>query len=383
MSEAAYPRFSDEEYARRYARVRALMREEGVDALLLYGTYAGQPDVHYLANFLPRQECYLVFPLEGEPALLVQYYNHVPDAREVAVVADVAWAGANTAASVVVRLSDHGLATASIGLVGAIPYQHHGLFRVTLPQARFSDLTGAYRRLRLVKSDEEIVWTRRGSALSDLAVRALAEELRIGMREHELGAIVQSAYLRAGGQHAISFLATTAMERPRRFAPAQTWTDRALERGDVILTEISAAYFGYSGQLLRPFAVGTAPTARYARIYAVAEEAYRRVVATLRPGATARDLLAAAAFVDDSGFTICDDLVHGYVGGYLPPVLRTPATQDGPVADLTFAPGMMVVVQPNVIDGEAGVQVGDLVLVTESGAESLHRYPLGFGVVGA
>ena len=45
---------------------------------------------------------------------------------------------------------------------------------------------------------------------------------------------------------------------------------------------------------------------------------------------------------------------------------------------------MTVVLQPNVItrDERAGVQTGELVLVTESGWESLHRYPRGLARIG-
>jgi hypothetical protein len=46
---------------------------------------------------------------------------------------------------------------------------------------------------------------------------------------------------------------------------------------------------------------------------------------------------------------------------------------------------MTVVLQPNVItpDERAGVQTGELVLVTESGWEPLHRYPRGLGRIGS
>ena len=45
---------------------------------------------------------------------------------------------------------------------------------------------------------------------------------------------------------------------------------------------------------------------------------------------------------------------------------------------------MTVVLQPNVItpDERAGVQTGELMLVTESGCESLHDYPRGFRRIG-
>jgi Xaa-Pro aminopeptidase len=41
---------------------------------------------------------------------------------------------------------------------------------------------------------------------------------------------------------------------------------------------------------------------------------------------------------------------------------------------------MTVVVQPNVVtrDGRAGVQVGEMVLVTDTGIERLHKAPRGF-----
>ena len=122
----------------------------------------------------------------------------------------------------------------------------------------------------------------------------------------------------------------------------------------------------------------------------------------------AGDLTAAAAeIILGAGYTIYDDLMHGFGGGYLPPVIsradlesgRTAAPPAratsrgphlcaaGPAAtsrNFTFAAGMTVVLQPNVItpDERAGVQTGELVLVTESGWESLHRYPRGLGRIG-
>ena len=45
--------------------------------------------------------------------------------------------------------------------------------------------------------------------------------------------------------------------------------------------------------------------------------------------------------------------------------------------------GMTVVVQPNVVgpDGTAGVQTGELVLITKDGIERLHSFPRGFARV--
>jgi hypothetical protein len=94
-------------------------------------------------------------------------------------------------------------------------------------------------------------------------------------------------------------------------------------------------------------------------------------------------LAAAAAVIGQAGFTAIDDLVHGFGGGYLPPVVPAPG-RPVPAPDFVLAAGMTVVVQPNVVtrDGRAGVQTGELLLVTDSGPERLHAYPPGLQQVG-
>jgi Xaa-Pro aminopeptidase len=147
----------------------------------------------------------------------------------------------------------------------------------------------------------------------------------------------------------------------------------------VLLCEISASYWEYPGQLLRTFTVEAEPTPLYRELHGVAEAAFDAIVSRLRPGATANELVAAADVIADAGFTIRDDLVHGFVGGYLPPVLGSSARALVPIPDFTIASGMMLVVQPNVVtsDESAGVQTGELVLVTDQGAERLHTYERG------
>ena len=70
----------------------------------------------------------------------------------------------------------------------------------------------------------------------------------------------------------------------------------------------------------------------------------------------------------------------GYGGGYLPPVLGSASRPAGPLPDFNFAAGMTVVIQPNVIapGRNAGVQTGELVLVTETGIQRLHHAERGF-----
>jgi Xaa-Pro aminopeptidase len=205
------------------------------------------------------------------------------------------------------------------------------------------------------------------------------------MTEPEIADVIERAYVPAGATTVIHHIGITSMNEPDSGVPRQHRTGRRLRSGDSLTVEISAAWWGYPGQILRTFAVDAEPTPLFRRLHEVADEAYDSVTAALRPGATAADLVAASGVIEDAGFTIIDDLVHGFGGGYLPPVLGSRSRPAGDVPDLTFKPGMTVVVQPNVTttDWSAGVQTGELLVVTQAGAESLHSVPRGFLRLGA
>ncbi|MGH2512129.1 MAG: M24 family metallopeptidase [Candidatus Limnocylindrales bacterium] len=319
---AGYRRFSSAEYARRRVRVEALMADTGTDVLVILGNVGARHEVQYLTAFGPRWDSYLCYPRQGSPRLYVQLFNHVPNAREMAVV-DIAWAGTDPIATVAGDLLDRGLGAARIGLVGAISHRAWIALSGHLPKAELVDVSADFRRLRLVKSADEISWTREAARVCDLALAALVAEARPGLREHELGTVVEAAYGRAGGQHAICFLASGPMSGPGCYVPAQNWSNRRLRRGDVIIIELSAGFGGYTGQVLRSISVGAEPTTTYRRLHQCASNAFEAIAAEIRPGASAASLLAAAGSIDRAGYTVCDDVVHGYGGGYLPPVLRS------------------------------------------------------------
>ncbi len=177
-----------------------------------------------------------------------------------------------------------------------------------------------------------------------------------------------------GGTTHIHYFAATPMDEPRLAVPAQWPSTRALRQGDALTCEVSASFWDYTGQLLRTFAVGAEPPALYRELHEVADAALDAILARLRPGATAAELVEASGVIEDAGYTTRDDLVHGFVGGYLPPVLGSASRTLEPVPDFTFEAGMTVVVQPNVVtpDESAGVQTGELVAVTADGIERLH-----------
>jgi Xaa-Pro dipeptidase len=183
-----------------------------------------------------------------------------------------------------------------------------------------------------------------------------------------------------GGTNVIHYFGVTPMREPQMAVPAQFPSTRRVEKGDVVFAEISAAFWEHPGQVLRSFAVGEEPPPLYRELHAAADAAFDAIAALLKDGAKPADVIAAAGVIEAAGFTTIDDLVHGYGGGYLPPILGSKSRPAGPVPEEPFQAGETVVIQPNVVtrDGRAGVQTGELVLVTATGIERLHNVPRGF-----
>jgi Xaa-Pro dipeptidase len=374
-----YPRFSEEEFARRRAAVRATMARADAAALVAYGHWGSYNEVQFLSNYCVTWEAILIFPAEGEPTLLVQFFNHLRLAQKVSCVRDVRWLGNDYGRTVADNLRERGFTDCRIGLVGPFPFQRYESFRRALPNATLLDLSSEFLELRAIKSQEEIAFLRKGAEFSDLAIEALERKVRPGITEHQLAAIAEGAYLGLGGTNTIHYMGVTSMRNPSLCAPAQIHSNRIIQKGDVLITEISAQYHGYYGQILRSFTIGEPPTAPYQRLYDVAVETFNRVTAVIKPGATSEEVLDAAEYIHTCGFSICDGLVHGSGGGYWAPMIRTRRTT-ATTLPFTFKENMIIVIQPNVIteDNRMGVQVGEMMRITAAGTESLHRYPMCF-----
>jgi Xaa-Pro dipeptidase len=369
--------FSAQEMVRRRLALESVMAAEGVDHVVLYGANRSGSAVSWLTAWPVTREAH-VLVTRGEPdVLLVSFYNHVPEARRRAVAADVRFAGDDPASGLAELLRARGAGERPVGFVGPLPYDQYA---VLAEGRRLVDLSRAHIRLRLRKSEEELGALRHAAALTDAAASALVGGPLVGCTEHELIARLEAAYVAHGGMHHIHYVGVTPMSAPDRSVPAQWPSSRPVAAGDLLTFELSAAVAPeYSGQLLRSVTVAAEPSVEVRELHDVATAALDAVAARLCPGVHAAELVDAAAVIEDAGFTTVDDLVHGFGGGYLPPVIGSRSRAIRPTPDMTLDAGMTVVVQPNVAtpDGRLGVQTGELLLVTDDGAERLHTFPRG------
>jgi Xaa-Pro dipeptidase len=316
-----YPIFSDREIATRHKAVYQLMEQENVDALLVYGSGRYASDVYWLSDWPSSREAYVLFQTGKEPVILLQLFNHFPMAKVMSVIRDVRWAGANTTTSVLELLRERGLDSKRIGLVGSIPFQVYLKMAEQFRGTAFSDLSGKLRMMRTIRSPEEIERIRFASKLTDESIESLAGGLKAGMREDEIAALIEPAYLNRGGYAGIHFMSSMPMRDPDFPVPAQFQSSRKLQKGDCLITEISGAYSGYSGQIHRTFSIGEGPTPEWQKMHAAAVESFEVLTEVIKDGATTTEAEEAAEIIHRRGYSTYDDLVHG-VNQY-PPIFQT------------------------------------------------------------
>ncbi len=228
---------------------------------------------------------------------------------------------------------------------------------------------GRVEELRSVKDEAELDSLRRAAAISDRAYEAMAEEPFVGRSERELAWRMEQLLREFGGE-GLSFDLHVA-SGPEGGLPHGGSTGRVVEAGELVTIDAGCVVDGYCSDCTRTFATG-APREELTRIYAVCREAQEAGLAAVLAGATgvavdraARDLIDAAGYGENFGH----GLGHG-VGLQIheAPVLRPESTD-------TLVPGNAVTVEPGIyLEGQAGVRIEDLVIVTDGVPEVLTRF---------
>lgn len=385
-----YPRFSDQEYGRRHRAIRVEMERQGISCLVIYaGSYSvgNQKNLHYLSNLISYLPAYLVFPLEGEPTLFMLIYSFIPGGRAISNVDDVRWSLGPDGPIACIR--ETGGDEGKIGLVGedvitsSIPHGHYEEFAAAFGEDSLENFTFAMHALMKIPSEEELEWFRKGAAYSDLGVAAYMEAAEPGMTDSQIYAAIHHAYLsQPNGVFYFSWIGSTPMENPSCPYPFGLPSGRTVQKGDIIMTEISGAYHGYAGQIARPLALGKPPQ-RYRDFFDRAQEVYYGVQEVLVPGNTARDVLKVSQKFLDRGYSVQCPTIHGWGQRIIPPFADLPGSKVWTAElDVPFEENQLIMIEPSPCspDTTAGIFVGDLNRVTPGGAETLHQWPFEFTV---
>lgn len=383
-----WPRFSDAEYRRRTESLRAAMTERSLDCLVIYGsqmffgTDPGAPNLVYLSGYAPGLHGYVVFPREGEPMMVIYVASHLANARRLSVIANVR-AGTDLPGLVSGRIDELGLGNGRIGIVGnfawskaSVPVEHHEGFRTNLPDAALEYVTEWYEEHRLAKSDEEVQFMQAGAAICDRAFDAFRQMAAPGVSDVALHNEALRVVHAQGGRIAFGHVGSTPMRDPSMNYPDFYSPNRVLQRGDVVMTELTGGYGGYFGKLYTTSFIGP-PTPEYRLMFELAADRYRQLLAAIRAGKCGKDFAEVLAGQPAEPGYKSLSFITGWSTYNSRPVLFTKRIEP---ADWEFEllPNYCLNVAGWIVseDERMGVWVGDTVAVTDEGVHRLHGSPV-------
>ena len=373
-----YPVFSEQEYLRRISLIEDVIKQKNLDKVIVYEAMGSGNAVQYFTGWHTTQEALVEIKENKNINLYVEHYNHLPMAEKlINNKTNLLWGERQLANKILPEMLDDLSQGSTIGIIGRLPYSY-----ITMLQEKnmkIIDITKDYNLMRSIKSDEEICWMSIAAALTDEGINNIVSNLEPGLSEHEMSQITQSGYLKHGGHKIINFFGITDMDNPENCVPYQYTSNKKITQNDVITTEISSHFWNYPGQVLRTIGFKKM-TPLYKDLHAIGDEVFSSIFSILKDGTTIEEINAISSKIEDGSFSIWDDLIHGYGGGYLDPVLGTKSRPASSYEGFRFKENMTVVIQPNVItnDHKAGIQTGELVHIQRNKSVRMHSFQMGY-----
>jgi Xaa-Pro aminopeptidase len=366
----------------RIARIQAAMRERGWIAIVILN----HDDYRYLFG-TDRAQPRALIPFQGPPELIAftaeepelraalangevrvfgsvggQIHDVVGRLRELATLAPASWA-------------QEGRFKVGLQMWFATPAFLVDLFRQVNPEVEVVSSDPVMDPLRTIKDADELASLTEAQRIAGVGMDRARELLRPGASAHEVATEATYAMMRAGAEATstpiyVNFGVETCMLHGR-ISPAP------LERGQLVLVDLTPQVDGYCANLARTFVLGQ-PDARQAELIATYREIVAAVRIEMRPGVTTAQL-------DERAHAVCvahdygDYHVYGIGHGIGLRFEEPPApTIIPPHRSLPLAEGMTVTIGHTVlaIPGFGGVRFEDVYRVGANGPEVLFDYPI-------
>ena len=367
-----------EELIQRTERMRSVMHENNLDALIIYSDEYRSGNGTYFTNYKPInliEESPQMLCLIGDlpPTLFIGRLNAysavktvwIEDVRPIhrldEFVPEVFNSIINT--------------NARIGLIGdnLLPLSNYRVIERHLGDAEFVPCTNLLIELRQVKSDNEIALMRQAAEIDDEVLAGLLKKIHIGQTETQVAAEAEYIGRKMGADLGS---ATVVMSGPNTNFPAWRPSDRAIEAGDFVLVDFNPAVGNYCNDggvtVLMPGA-----STEKADALAFGHKVIKEVIPLIQPNTVASTIYdMMLARLEPAGYA--DNFVPyakgqrgGGHGGGLDVVEQPDLTLD---SDFDLLPGMTLAIKLDLhgLTG-GGFRIECVIAITESGVDPLNR----------
>jgi Xaa-Pro aminopeptidase len=290
-------------------RARALLEEHSLDALVVSGDFSAGMNYYWLSGHMPRdfqlnysRPHIMVLPRRGDPFLYV-YDVNAANAREQSWVHDVvAYSPPFDGAELGAVLRAHDLGRGRLGFeLGEdqrlfFPALALDELAAACPGIETVDAAGLIWRLRMLKSEAEVVYIEQANRINADGLRGAFAAISSGDDELDIARILGRSIVEAGAvrpPYAQINVLTEAKSRAlgggsRLGGPMAEY---ALADGDLLFVDTGAVAAGYWGEFARMASVGEPTAEKRAHHDAIRSIVQRSVFESLVVGATYRDVV--------------------------------------------------------------------------------------------
>ncbi len=370
----------DHEYKERVGRAAALLRREGLDALIVNGNEADYANTRYFSGFWPLFErCGVAISAAGDAALMVGPESRAFGAdrnkldklyvlKDYRESADPAYPElkADTFNDVFKGLSITGQKLR----IGVASYLDTSVvvmegIKKAFPEAEIVRADHLMVELRSIKSRNEIACLREGYRIAELASQQVIREIKPGMTELQMVGVAQRVIYEHGAEYE-GLPMYVFSEASTRHAISRS-SYRRFERGDIVQLNLSAKIDGYSASIGYPVILGKL-TGKRREIVLFGLEAHNWTQRQLKAGVVAADVARDFyKFFVDNGYR--DNFVYGPMHGTGLIEVEAPWVETN--SNYAFKPNMTFQIDTFISTETFGVRWEKGVAITEDGVDVL------------
>jgi Xaa-Pro aminopeptidase len=233
-----------------------------------------------------------------------------------------------------------------------------------------------FMEARRVKTAEEISLLTHAASMVDTAYEDLYRFLRPGVKENECVGLVSKTLYDLGSEYVEG---VNAISGERCSPHPHVYSDRLIRPGDPAFFDILHSYQGYRTCYYRTFAVGSASVAQR-DAYKRCREYIDRAIALVKPGATTADIVSVWPTAQEFGFASEEaafGLQYGHGVGlsiWEKPIFSRLVSLDHPEVLEVGNVFALETYWPS-SDGIGAARIEEEVVVTETGAEVITKFP--------
>lgn len=230
------------------------------------------------------------------------------------------------------------------------------------------ELDKTVAQMRSIKSEVEIFRISAAASISEEALKRSLPQIHVGMTERTVAALIEYNMRLCGGD-GVAF-DTIAVAGVNSSKPHGVPSDYIIKNGDFLTIDFGAKYRGYCSDMTRTFAMGT-PTEKMMDVYNTVLDAQKKALAEIAPDKICSQIDAVARDIINEKYNGC--FGHGLGHSVGIDIHESPALS--PSCSSALKENTLMTCEPGIyIEGEFGVRIEDLVVVTKDGYKNLNAF---------